>query len=259
MPSIYSWYVGVQRELPAKFSLDVSYSGNHAIHLMDQRRVNAVPANTFVLTRTCAVRQFQGRRSPAILRLGQPERRRDPRLFPLQRDDVPPQPPLQQSLAVNFNYTRSSAMDLLDNDSDNITNPFNMRQNWAKAGYDQTNVFTTDFVYDFPKVKGALNNPVGTDRLERLGSHRHVPRSIGHADLHQLQRIDHGRGLGKPVRRISSAIPMPDRTSMGGSIPPLSSVRPTASTATSREMRSACPVSATWTPASSRTSPSRKA
>ena len=38
MPSIYSWYVGVQRELPAKFSLDLSYSGNHAIHLMDQRQ-----------------------------------------------------------------------------------------------------------------------------------------------------------------------------------------------------------------------------
>ena len=39
---------GVQRELPGKFALDVSYSGNHAIHLMDQRRVNAVPAGTFV-------------------------------------------------------------------------------------------------------------------------------------------------------------------------------------------------------------------
>ena len=48
MPSIYSWYVGVQKELPSKFALDVSYSGNHAIHLMDQRRVNAVPAGTFV-------------------------------------------------------------------------------------------------------------------------------------------------------------------------------------------------------------------
>jgi hypothetical protein len=60
------------------------------------------------------------------------------------------------SLAVNFNYTRSRAMDLLDNDSDNITNPFNMRQNWGPAGYDQPNVFTTDFVYDLPKVKSTM-------------------------------------------------------------------------------------------------------
>jgi len=28
IPSIYSWYLGIQRELPAKFSLDLSYAGN---------------------------------------------------------------------------------------------------------------------------------------------------------------------------------------------------------------------------------------
>src|SRR5437764_14520703 len=65
-----------------------------------------------------------------------------------------------RGFGVNFNYTLSSAMNLLDNDSDNIINPFNMRQNWAKAGYDQTHVFTSDFVYAFPRVTGALNNPV---------------------------------------------------------------------------------------------------
>ena len=48
MPSIYSWYVGTQKELPSRFSLDVSYAGNHAVHLMNQRQVNAIPAGTFV-------------------------------------------------------------------------------------------------------------------------------------------------------------------------------------------------------------------
>src|SRR5450759_5713422 len=68
-------------------------------------------------------------------------------------------------LAVNFNYTRSRAMDILDNDSDNIINPFNIRQNWGPAGYDQPNVFTTDFVYSLPKVKGALDNPFARTAL----------------------------------------------------------------------------------------------
>ena len=44
MPSIYSWYVGIQHQLPARFALDVSYSGSHSVHLMDQRQVNAQPA-----------------------------------------------------------------------------------------------------------------------------------------------------------------------------------------------------------------------
>lgn len=46
-----------------------------------------------------------------------------------------------------------------DNDSDTIINPFNMRQNRAPAGYDQTNIITTDFIYQLPKVTGALDKP----------------------------------------------------------------------------------------------------
>jgi hypothetical protein len=162
MPSVYSWYAGVQRELPGRFSLDVSYSGNHAIHLMDQRRVNAVAANTFVTNpnlrqsvnfKDDALRPYYGWGSlNAVETLAYS--RYNAMMTRLSRR-------FSNNFAVNFNYTRSSAMDLLDNDSDNITNPFNMRQNWGKAGYDQPNVFTTDFIYDTPKVKGALNNPVG--------------------------------------------------------------------------------------------------
>jgi hypothetical protein len=49
-------------------------------------------------------------------------------------------------------------MDIVDNDSDYVNNPFNIRQNYALAGYDQTNVVTLDFVYMLPKTKAG--NPV---------------------------------------------------------------------------------------------------
>lgn len=160
MPSVYSWYVGVQRELPARFSLDVSYSGNHAVHLMDQRKVNAVAANTFVTNPSLrqsvnykddALRPYYGWGSlTAVETLAYS--RYDAMMVRLSRR-------FANNIAVNFNYTRSRAMDLLDNDSDNIINPFNMRQNWGPAGYDQPNVFTVDLVYDLPKVKGALDKP----------------------------------------------------------------------------------------------------
>ena len=64
------------------------------------------------------------------------------------------------NLSVNFNYTRSRIMDIVDNDSDGINNPFNIRQNYAPAGYDQPNVVTLDFVYMLPKVKGSLDQPI---------------------------------------------------------------------------------------------------
>ena len=62
------------------------------------------------------------------------------------------------NLSVNFNYTRSKIMDIVDNDSDVVNNPFNIAQNYARAGYDQPNVVTLDFVYLFPKAN--VSNPI---------------------------------------------------------------------------------------------------
>ncbi len=160
MPSIYSWYTGIQRQLPARFSLDLSYSGNHSIHLMDQRRVNAVPANTFVQYpdlsksvnfRNDALRPYYGWGSLNAVETLAYSSYHAMMLRVSRR--------FSNDFAVNFNYTWSRAMDLVDNDSDNIINPFNMRQNWGPAGFDQTNVITADFIYSLPKVKGGLDKP----------------------------------------------------------------------------------------------------
>ena len=159
MPTVYSWYTGVQRELPAKFTLDVSYSGNHAIHLMDQRHINALPAGTFLnnpgLSQsvnyynnfllpylgwgdlTAIETQSYSRYNAFMLRVS--------RRF-------------AQNLSVNFNYTHSNIKDIVDNDSDGVNNPFNIRQNYANAGYDQPNVETLDFVYLIPKAP--IANPI---------------------------------------------------------------------------------------------------
>lgn len=156
MPSIYSWYAGVQKELPWKFTLDVSYSGNHAIHLMDQRRVNGLPAGTFIQNpnllasvnyKSDALRPYIGWGSlNAVETLGYS--RYDAGMFRLSRRFF-------SDFGMNFNYTRSKATGVVDNDSDQINDPFNIARNWGLAGYDQTNVFTVDFVYDLPKMKSA--------------------------------------------------------------------------------------------------------
>ena len=158
MPSVYSWYVGTQRQLPAKFTLDVSYSGNHTVHLMQQRLVNGLPANTFVTNPTLrqsvnyrddALRPYYGWGSlQAVETVGYS--RYNAMMARLSRR-------FADNFMVNFNYTLSKAMNLVDNDSDQIINPYNIAQNYALAGYDQTHVFTTDFVYDLPKVRGTVD------------------------------------------------------------------------------------------------------
>jgi hypothetical protein len=63
--------------------------------------------------------------------------------------------------SFGVNYTWSKTMDIVDNDSDNLTNPLNMRANWAPAGYDATHSFSVFYVYQLPSVKGSLDNMVG--------------------------------------------------------------------------------------------------
>ena len=158
MPSIYSWYLSIQRELPAKFSLDLSYVGNRGVHLMDQRRVNAVPADTFLANPNLlpslnnvrdAARPYYGFGSlNAVETLAYSSY--NAMQFRLSRR-------FSKNFAFNFNYTWSKVMDLVDNDSDQINNPYDMRANWAPASYDQTNVTTFDFIYQLPNVRGNLD------------------------------------------------------------------------------------------------------
>jgi hypothetical protein len=186
VPSIYSWYTGIQHQLPAKFTLDVSYSGNHAIHLMDQRRINAVAANTFVVNpglrasvnfKDDALRPYYGWGSlNAIETLSYS--RYNAMMLRLNRR-------FANSLSFNFNYTLARTMDLVDNDSDQIINPFNLRQNWGPAGYDQTNVVTADFVYELPKVTGSMANAFtktvlnGWEVTGMIRSQSGMPFSVG--------------------------------------------------------------------------------
>jgi hypothetical protein len=156
MPTIYSWYAGVQRQLPSNFTLDISYSGNHAVHLMDQRQLNALPAGTFLTNPNLSksVNYYNNALLPylgwgnlsAIETLGYS--RYNAMMVRLSRR-------FSNSLSANLNYTRSKVMDIVDNDSDVINNPFNIRQNYASAGYDQPNVITLDFVYMLPKTKSS--------------------------------------------------------------------------------------------------------
>ncbi|MEI9974505.1 MAG: efflux RND transporter periplasmic adaptor subunit [Ignavibacteriota bacterium] len=158
MPSIYSWYVGVQRELPAKFALDLSYSGSRSVHLMDQRNVNALPAGYLLNNNlsssvngwTSALLPYAGWGNlQAIETLGYS--RYNAMMFRVSRR-------FADNLAANFNYTWSHVMDTGDNDSDWINNPFCIRCSYANAGYNQPNVISLDFVYTLPKVRGSLDN-----------------------------------------------------------------------------------------------------
>ena len=158
MPSIYSWYVGIQHQLPAKFALDLSYSGSHSVHLMDQRAVNALPAGWFMNNNLSA--SVNGWTSALLPYAGWGN------LTAIETDGYSSYNAMMlrinrrfaNNLAVNFDYTWSHVLDTGDNDSDAINNPFCISCSYANAGYNQPNVISLDVIYDLPKVTGSFDN-----------------------------------------------------------------------------------------------------
>jgi len=160
MPTIYAWYIGIQHQLPAKFALDLSYSGSHSINLMDQRNVNALPAGWLQNNNLSQSVNYWNSALLPYLGWGN--------LNAIETNSYAHYNALMlrinrrfaDNLAVNFNYTWSHVLDTGDNDSDQINNPFCIQCSYANAGYDQPNVVSLDFVYTTPKVKGSLDNPI---------------------------------------------------------------------------------------------------
>ena len=193
MPTIYSWYVGVQRQLPAKFSLDLSYSGNHAVHLMDQRQLNALPAGTFISNPNLSksVNCYNNALLPylgwgnlnAVETLGYS--RYNAMMLRVSRR-------FANNLSVNFNYTYSKIMDIVDNDSDQINNPFNIRAE-LRAGRlrpaERSHPGLRLHAAEGEGIAGPAHPEAG---FQRMGTQRHDPVAIGHAAHHHFQREPDG-------------------------------------------------------------------
>ncbi len=175
MPTIYSWNFGVQRDLGHNFALDLSYVGNHGIHLMIQRLVNGTGAGYYLDHPNAlpSVNYFSEALRPYLGYSGITSIETsglssyNAMLVRLSRR-------FSNRLSFNVNYTWSKTMDLVDSDDagsggsvgsggvgGDIINPLNLRRNWAPAGYDATHSVTVDYLYQLPDVKGALDNMVG--------------------------------------------------------------------------------------------------
>ena len=162
MPTIYSWNLGIQRDLGRDFVLDLAYVGNRGIHLMIQRAINGTAPGFYldnpnalpsVNNYSDALRPYRGFGGiTSIETSGTSEynamQARLSRRF-------------ANGLHFNVNYTWSKVFDQVDNDSDNLVYPLDINANWAPAGYDVTHSWTFDYVYQIPGLKASSNNAVG--------------------------------------------------------------------------------------------------
>lgn len=163
IPTIWSWSLGVQHELPWQIGLDVSYVGNVARHLMYQRDINTLPLGTTTaatnnpLTASNntpnAIRPYKGYTNVTFVEFGASSNYHGLQTRVGRRFGT--------SLTFNVNYTWSKAIDETDGDTDTLAYFLNRQRERAVAGFDRTHVFTLDYIYSLPAIGKKLgDNPV---------------------------------------------------------------------------------------------------
>lgn len=152
IPTIYSWSLSVQRELPGNTSIDLAYVGNAGRHLMYQRDINQLPLGSTIFTPILtnangvndAIRPYRGYSSVTWTELGSISnyhalQTRFSRRF-------------AQNFTTNLGYTWSKALGEVDNDTTTIGYYLDRGREYGPLGFDRPHLFTADWVYELPRL-----------------------------------------------------------------------------------------------------------
>lgn len=159
IPTVYAWSFGVQRELGAKTSLDVSYIGNMGRHLQYRRDLNQLDLGTTlrpgvlagVNNTQNALRPYKGYTGIPFTEFGATSNYNALQARVSRR--------FATGFTGNFNYTWSKAMSNVDGDGTQIGYFKDRRREYGPASYDRLHIVTIDFVYELPNF--ARTNTVG--------------------------------------------------------------------------------------------------
>ncbi|MDX2152775.1 MAG: carboxypeptidase-like regulatory domain-containing protein [Bryobacteraceae bacterium] len=150
-PTIYSWSLGVQRQLPSGFALDASYVGNLSRFLMDARDINQLPLGRTLdpnLLRSVnnvsnAVRPYYGYGAINFTDFANNANYNALQVRLSRR--------FSKSLTANASYTWSKAMGFTETDTEGLSYPYDRRRDYGPLDYDRTQILTIDYVWELPK------------------------------------------------------------------------------------------------------------
>ena len=154
IPTIYSWSLGIQRQLPWQIGLDASYIGNVSRHLMYQRDLNTLPLGAALNpTDPNALRPYLGYAGINFIEFGASGNYHGLQTRVSRR--------FSDNFTFNLNYTYSKAISEADGDTGpagTIGYALDRRRERAVAGFDRTHVLTLDYIYHLPKFSVKLGN-----------------------------------------------------------------------------------------------------
>jgi hypothetical protein len=161
-PTIYNFSIGVQRDIGFKTVLEVSYVGSLARHLGQRINVNDVPDGAKLGTNNIDpvtgsrrgddfLRPYRGYGDINMVTWGGTSNYNSLQVQANRR--------YTRGFQAGLAYTYSKSFDYANDDSSDISfgRPYKAF-NYAPSDFDQTHIFTVNYIYDIPSLSRHMNN-----------------------------------------------------------------------------------------------------
>jgi len=164
IPTVYSYSLGVQRDIGFKTVVDVAYVGSLGRHLFQRRDLNVLPYGARFLpqnqdpTTGRPLPDNFMRPYPGFGSIGYLEPASSSSYHSLQ---VQANRRFSRGLQFGASWTWSKAMDYTDGDTGTVATYVPLRVwNYGKAGYDRTHILAINWLWDLPPASKLVNNVV---------------------------------------------------------------------------------------------------
>jgi Carboxypeptidase regulatory-like domain/TonB-dependent Receptor Plug Domain len=163
-PRTYSWYAGVQRQLPWKLAVDMAYVGNRGTRFAYIRNINQLPlgytiANPPPNNTPDAIRPYRGYTNVNIIEFGAESEYHGLQTRLTRR--------FGDRFTANVGYTLARALDHVDADNNSIGYSLDLEREWGPSGLDRLHQLTIDYVYHLPDAGTKwFNNAAGRGILD---------------------------------------------------------------------------------------------
>ena len=183
-PTAYMWSVGVQREIPLSFILDVAYVGRRGLYLQRERDINQALPGTLQANpgvNIAALRPFKGY---GVIRLAENAGYSKYNSLQISADRR-----YKNGFRFALAYTLGHSEDNASGKRDVLFNNYDDSGYWGNSSFDRRHVFNFSYIYDLPFYRdqsGIVGKVLGGWQLSgstfmRSGTPLWVTESVDHA------------------------------------------------------------------------------
>jgi hypothetical protein len=158
-PTAYMWSVGVQREIPLSFIMDVTYVGRRGLYLQRERDINQMLPGTIQANpgvNPAALRPFKGY---GTIRMS--ENAGYSKYNSLQ---ISAERRYKNGFKFSAAYTLSHSLDNASGKRDVMFNAYDDTGFWGNSSFDRRHVFNFSYIYDlpfYPEQNGLIGRVLG--------------------------------------------------------------------------------------------------